>query len=82
MKRALVRSFIYIYFSAGVIGLLQGWLMAPFVLVLTLVLLGANWENLGRPISMRRWIPLFLVATVGIARVIFVGPASGAGLLS
>jgi len=73
---------LYLYIAAGVIGFLQVGLMAAFCFVLTLVLLGANWENLGRPISTRRWIAVVLVATIGIARVIFVGPASGAGTLS
>ena len=53
---------MYLYIAAGVIGFLQGGLMAAFCFVLTLVLLGANWENLGRPISTRRWIAVVLAS--------------------
>lgn len=79
MRPVLLRVAVYVYVASGLIGLMVGLILAPFVLVVALALLGANWTNAARPLSARRWIPLLGLATLGIARVIFVGPVGGAG---
>jgi hypothetical protein len=82
MRRVLLRVFLYVYVTAGVVGMLVGFVVAPMVMVLAFVLVAANWENLSLPMSARRWIPLFIIATLGIARVILLGAAAGSGTLS
>jgi hypothetical protein len=85
MKHPVLLAFMrlagYLYVAAGAVGLVMGWFFAPFVLVLALGLVGANWESFQRPISARRWIPLAAIASVGVARTVFGGPPAGGGAL-
>jgi hypothetical protein len=78
---ALIRLAAYFYVTAGAVGLVMGWFFAPFVLVLALGLVGANWGSFQRPISARRWIPLVAIASIGLARIVFGGPPGGGGAL-
>ena len=82
MTRLLLRFVVYGYVAAGALGLLVGFVITPFVFVIALALIAANWESLGRPMSARRWIPLVMVATLGLVRVVFLPPPAASGLLS
>ena len=74
-----VRLGAYLYLTAGAIGLLLGF-FTPFALILALALVAVNWESFRTPLSARRWVPLVAIASIGIARILFGGPAGGAGL--
>ncbi len=79
----LVRLGVYLYFTVGAVGLLMGWFFAPFVFILALALVGANWQSFQRPISARRWVPLVAIASIGVARILLGGlPTGGGALLS
>jgi hypothetical protein len=81
------RCVVYMYFAAGLALLVSDGMVsalryqadkrfpASFLLVVFLgilcVLAFANWDAFARPLSLRKWIVLCLVASLGMVELLF-----------
>jgi hypothetical protein len=93
-RNRIIRTAVYLYFAVGiavftarqaVAGMLYSGEKTFFALFFLAAILGVfgvlalgNWEHYARPMSARRWVPLLIVATVGIATLLLTSQMFGA----